>query len=453
MFKAFFAAVCLLAQAAASPSPEQLTTSFDAYMDAAVRVNRFAGTVLIARDGRPVFSKAYGMANLELDVPNTTGTVFRLGSITKGFTSAAIMMLQERGKLSVHDRMCKYVTGCPAAWEPVTIRHLLLHMSGIQSYTELPDYGQLMPLAVTHDVMMARIKDLPLEFPAGEKYKYSNAGYYLLGMVIERASGKAYADFLQENIFTPLGMTSSGYDSSRRIIKNRASGYTWEGGPLVNALYIHMTVPGAAGALYSNVDDLLRFDQALYTERLLSRTSLQETFTPVIDERAYGWGVRKRFGHNVTELDGGINGFRSSLSRYPDSRTTVVVLANIRELATRDVANDLAAILFGAPYTVPQARRAITLDAKILERYAGQYRLTGLPASAPVNIHTVTVENGRLWRRVNAGPAVELHAESETEFFLDMQGILIRFEVDGAGRVNAMTVRQAGRERRGEKIK
>jgi CubicO group peptidase (beta-lactamase class C family) len=451
MFKTFLVVAALLL--AAPPSAQQVTQKFEQYMDAAVKVNHFTGTVLVAREGRPVFSKAYGMASLELDVPNSIQTVFRLGSITKGFTSAAIMLLQERGKLSVHDRMCKYVAGCPAVWEPVTIRHLLSHMSGIKSFTELPDYGRLMPLAVTHETMLARIKDLPLEFPAGEQYKYSNAGYYLLGVVIERASGKPYAEFLQENIFTPLGMTSSGYDSSRRIIRNRASGYTLVGGSLVNALYIDMTIPGAAGALYSSAGDLLRWDQALYGDTVLSRKGRDEMFTPVIDERAYGWAVRKRFGRAVTELDGGINGFSSSLSRFTDGRETVIVLSNNRDVATREIANDLSAILFDAPYTVPLARKAITLDTKTLERYAGQYRFPPASALSPNTIHTVTVENGRLLRRVNEGTAIELFPESEKDFFVNVPGILVSFEVDREGRVTAMILRRAGRETRAEKIK
>ena len=451
MFKTFLIfAVSLLT--AAAPAP-QLTEKLDAYLAAAVEVNHFSGTVLVARDGRPIFTKAYGMASIELDVPNTTRTVFRLGSITKGFTSAAVMMLQERGKLSVHDPICKFLSGCPAAWQPVTIRHLLTHTSGIPSYTNLPEYGKNMPLPMTHETMIARMRELPLDFPAGEQYRYSNTGYYLLGMIIELASGKTYENFLQENIFTPLGMSSSGYDSSRRIIKNRANGYSLQAGTLANTFYLDMTIPFAAGALYSSVDDLLRWEQALYTEKLLTRKSLDETFTPVIEGRGYGWGIRTRFERQVIELDGGINGFSSSLSRFPDGRITVIVLANNRDVPTRDVANDLSAIVFNAPYSMPAAHTAITLDAKTLERYAGQYRSPAASPLSPNTVHTVTVQNGRLMRRVNDSPAIELHPESETTFFLDVPGILVSFELDAAGRATAMIVRRSGRETRAEKIK
>jgi D-alanyl-D-alanine carboxypeptidase len=439
--------------AVAQRAPEALTVKFDEYMEASVRANRFRGSVLVARDGRPIYSKAYGLANEELDVPNSARTVFRIGSLTKGFTAAAVMLLQERGKLRVADPICGYLHDCPAAWQPVTIKQLLSHTSGIKSYTELPDYAPKMPLAVSQQNLIGRIRDLPLEFAPGTQYKYSNSGYYLLGVIIERVSSQSYADFLQDHIFTPLGMTSTGYDSPRRLIKHRASGYSFQGGPLLNTLYLDMSIPFAAGALYSSVEDLLRWDQALYTETLLSRRSRDEMFTPAIQDRGYGWGIRTRFEHRVIEHDGGINGFASSLSRFTDDRVTVIVLSNNADVPTRDVANDLSAIVFGAPYTTPVTRTAITLDARTLERYAGQYRFAADAALSPNTIHTITTANGRLLRRVNELAIVELYPASATDFFLDVSSVGVHFEVNPEGRVTAMILRRNGREARGEKIR
>lgn len=430
---------------------QTLTAKVEAYMEAAVRINRFRGAVLLARDGRPVFSKAYGMASEELEVPNSTQTIFRLGSITKGFTAAAVMILQERGKLRAADPACTYLDECPAAWRPITIRHLLTHQSGIPSYSELPDYATLMRLPATHESTIARIRPLALEFAPGAQYRYSNSGYYLLGVIIERASGKPYGEFLQENIFSPLGMSSTAYDVQRRIVKNRATGYSLQGGLLGNALHIDMTVPGAAGGLASNVEDLLRWDQALYSEKILSRQSLAEMFTPVTPERAYGWGVRRRFDRAVTELDGSINGFASSLSRFTDDRVTVIVLANNRDVVTREIADALAAIAFDAPYEIPAGRRKITLDQNTLERYAGRYRF-GAVGLSPNTVHTVSVAGGRLMRRVNDGAAVELYPESATTFFLDVPNITVSFEVDAQGRATAMILRRGTRETRAERI-
>jgi CubicO group peptidase (beta-lactamase class C family) len=440
-------------RATAVPTAQEIAARADEYVTAAMRVNRFSGSVLVARDGRPLIKKGYGMANYELDVANTPQTVFRIGSLTKAFTATAVMMLQERGKLRIDDPICSHLSDCPAAWQPVTIKHLLMHTSGILSFTELPDYPKTMALGVTHDSQIAKFRDKPLEFNPGEKYKYSNSGYYLLGVIIERVSGRPYADFLQENIFQPAGMASSGYDSSRRIIKNRASGYTTQSESLVNALPIDMSIPFAAGAVISTAEDLLRWDQALYTEKLLSRKSFDEMFTPSKEERGYGWAIRRRFERQVIEHDGGVNGFSASLSRFPADRVVVIVLGNNATVASRTIANDLSAIVFGAPYTVPQERRSMTLDAGALAKFVGQYQFPPDAALAANAVHTVTIENGRLMRQVNETPKVELLAASDTEFFPKGVDAEVIFKLDAAGRVTGMTVRRAGREATARKVK
>src|SRR6185295_430961 len=217
---------------------------------------RFNGTVLLSRSGRVVLEKGYGMANFEWDVPNTPSTKFRLGSITKQFTSMAIMQLEERGLLKVQDPIGKYLTDYPKpVADRVTIHHLLTHSSGIPSYTGLPDYGPRMATTSTIAEMIARFKDLPLEFEPGSSYRYDNSGYFLLGAIIEKVGGKPYDVFLQDNIFAPLGMHDSGYDRSTSVLKNRASGYTRGPRGLENAAYLDMGQPYAAGSLYSTVKD------------------------------------------------------------------------------------------------------------------------------------------------------------------------------------------------------
>jgi CubicO group peptidase (beta-lactamase class C family) len=461
-------ALCLLAtQYAPAQSPvaptqsaQQIVAKAEEYMNAAVRFNRFSGSILIARDGQPIISKGYGMANYELDVPNTPQTVFRLGSVTKSFTAIAVMMLQERGKLSVNDPVCKHLGECPAAWQPVTIRHLLLHTSGIPSYTALPDYRKTETLPVTHASMIARFRDKPLEWAPGERAAYNNSGYYLLGVIIERAAGKSYEDFLRENIFEPLGMAGTGYDSSRRVIKNRADGYEVRDGSLVNAAYLDMSIPYAGGALYSTAEDLLRWEQSLYSERLLSRKSLDEMFTPVADERGYGWTVREQLGQRVIEKDGGINGFSAIVYRFPADRTTIIVLCNVLGVnfgaTARVVANDLAAIAFGAPYKMPQApreRKAVALDAKTLDKYVGRYQVAPSPLFPPDAVISITSENGGLMRQVNDGPKAELFAESETEFFLKTADVQVTFVVDAQGRVTGLVWHRLGRDIPATKIK
>ena len=357
--------LCLLfiqlasAQIFAAPQlTQQIVVKAKEYMNAAVKVNRFSGSILVARHGKPLISKGYGMANLELDVPNQPQTVFRLGSLTKQFTAMAIMILQEREKLHTNDLICNYLSDCPATWQPITIRNLLTHTSGIPDYTSLPNFVQMMQLPSTHANLVERFKNMPLEFTPGEKFKYTNSGYYLLGMIIEQISGKSYADFLQENIFAPLGMTHTGYDSHNRLIKNRAAGYELRDNSIINASYIDMSIPFAAGALYSTTEDLLLWDQALYTEKLVSRKILAEIFTPFKDGYGYGWIIKKQLDRQIMGHDGGISGFSSSIIRFPSDHVTVIVLSNNQNAPSGEIASSLADMVFGTSYQMPQERKS-----------------------------------------------------------------------------------------------
>lgn len=433
--------------AASSPTAQQIAVKVDEYMNAAIRVNRFSGAILVARNGQPVVSKGYGMANIELAVPNTPQTVFRLGSITKQFTAMAVMLLAERGKLSVSDSVCKHLPDCPAAWQPITVRNLLTHTSGIPNYTGFPDFGKTAALTTSSVEMTGRFKDKPLDFAVGEKYAYSNSGYYLLGVIIERVSGKSYADFLQENIFTPLGMKQTGYDNPVRIIKNRAAGYARQGDEFVNAAPIDMTTAFAAGALYSTIEDLLIWDQALYTEKLASRKSLDEIFTPFKSGYGYGWSVGKKFDHQTIAHGGNIYGFSTHITRFPADRVTVIVLSNIETAPSGEIANDLSAIVFDAPYKIPRERKEIAVEPKTLEKYVGGYQLT------PTIIIAVTLENGKLMGQIAAQPKFEILAESETEFFIKAINAQITFVKNAQGQATGLILHQGGGNTPAQKIK
>ncbi len=427
-------------------STKQIALKVDEYMNATLRFDRFSGSILVARNGQTIVSKGYGMANLELDAPNKPETVFRLGSITKQFTAMAIMMLQERGKLNVNEPICKYLADCPALWQPITIKNLLTHTSGIQNYTDLPDFTKNAILPTSSAQMIALLRDKPLLFNPGEKYVYSNSGYFLLGTIIEKASGKTYAGFLQENIFSPLGMKSTGYDTPQPIIKNRAAGYQSENGEIVNAPYMDMTVPFAAGAMYSTTGDLLLWDQALYIEKLISKKSLAEIFTPFKSNYGYGWNISKKFDRTVISHGGGIYGFVTQISRFPDDRVTVIVLSNLQAAAPGRMANDLAAIVFGAPYEIPQEHKEIALDPKVMEKYVGQYEV------APGVVVAFTIENGKLTGQLGDQPKFGLIAETENRFFAKDKNALITFNKDASGQVIGMTLRQGGGDIPAKKI-
>jgi len=420
------------------PTDEQIIAKTNEYMAAVEKTDKFSGTILIARDGKPVVSKGYGMANYEWGIANTPQTVFRLGSITKQFTSAAIMLLQERGKLTVNDAACKYVADCPAAWEPITIKQLLSHTSGIPNYTSFPEFTKkaMMPISTTD--LMADYRSKPLDYVPGEKYAYSNSGYHLLGLIVEKASGKGYAEFLQENIFTPLGMTQTGYDNPETLIKWRANGYAKKGDGFVNAAYMDMLQPYAAGALYSTTGDLLIWDQALLSEKLLKQKSLDEMYTPVKGNYAYGWSVGKRGTHKLIGHGGGIYGFATQISRFPDDRVTVVVLSNVQGAGAGSVANNLSAIAFGEPPTLPKERKAITLPSATLDRYVGEYQLL------PNVTATITNEAGKLFIRMTGQGNLELFAETEKDFFLKVVDAQVSFETDASGKATKLLFKQGG---------
>jgi CubicO group peptidase (beta-lactamase class C family) len=321
----------------------------DEVMRARVKSDRFSGTVLVARGGEVIARRGYGMADLEHDVPNAPETKFRLGSVTKQFTAMAVLILQERGKLDVQEKVKTYLADSPGAWDDVTLHHLLTHTSGIPSYTGLPGYAAKMREPTTPDELLARFKDLPLEFAPGERFKYSNSGYAVLGKVIEAASGKGYAEFLGEAIFKPLGMNDTGYDRAAPLLKHRASGYGRTPFGLVNALFIDMSIPYAAGALYSTVDDLLVWDRALYTEKLVSKKSLDAMFTSNKDGYGYGWFITKASGRTVIGHGGGVNGFSTDIKRFPDEKLCVIVLSNVVGTPAGDVGRDLASAVLGPP--------------------------------------------------------------------------------------------------------
>lgn len=437
---------CLLALCVAARA-QDLLPKFEEYAQAAAKAERFSGAILVARDGKVLVSRGYGMADFENDVPNTPETKFRLGSITKQFTAAAVLLLQERGKLSVQDSVCKYVAPCPDAWQPVTIHHLLSHTAGVPDFTGFPDYARTMREPATVEGLVARFRDTPLDFKPGEDWKYSNSGYVLLGHVVEKVSGKSYESFLRENIFGPLGMTNTGYDHAAEVVKRRARGYAAGPDGPVNANYLDMSIPFAAGGLYSTVGDLYLWDQALYGEKLLKKSSLEAMFTAVRHGYGYGYGVAKLFNRRVLSHGGGIEGFRTSIQRFPDDRVTVIVLSNYEGANSGRIARDLAAIALGEKYEVPVERAVVKVDPKIYDAYAGEYELE------PGFVFTITREGDRLMMQATGQGKAEAFPASETNFFFKVVRADITFVKDAAGRVTHLVLNQGGRQMNAKKIK
>ncbi len=412
----------VLWSAASLAQAQDLASKFDAVLSGYQKNRSFIGSALIAKGGKVIFEKGYGMANVELDVPNGPDTKFRLGSITKQFTATAILQLEEQGKLSVTDTACKYLPECPETWNAITIHQLLSHTSGIPSYTDGPDFAKpkMMRIPLKPVEILMLTKDKPLEFQPGEKWKYDNSGYIFLGVIIEKVSGEKYADYLKKHVFGALDMNDSGYDDSNIILKNRAQGYRSVTDAFRNADYLDMSLPYAAGSLYSTVNDLYRWDRALYTDKVLTKASREKMWTPVKNGYAYGWGVGQAHQRKQISHGGGINGFSTFIARYPDDDAVVIVLSNNERAAAGAIAGGLSGILFGEKVDLPWDRKEISIDAKILDRYVGSYQ------AAQMTID-ITSENGHLMIEPKGQRKLEAIATSETEFFVKQVDATLAF--------------------------
>lgn len=349
------ATVCasFLALALSGPGQEPklrpaLAERLHEYVQGRARTDGFSGAVLVAKDGRPILARGYGPANREYDIPNTPQTKFRIGSLTKPITAVAILTLVRQGKLRLDDPVRQYVPEVPDAWEKVTVHHLLSHTGGVPEHTGLPAYRDRKTLPITPREILGLVRDRPLDFPPGEKFKYSNTGYVLLGMIGEKASGRRYADLARRNVFGPAGMNDSGYDEPGLILKGRASGYADLGLGPVQAPFLHMSWPYAAGGVYSTVGDWLRLDEALYGEQLLAAELRRKMFTPVRNNYGYGWAIRKVADRAAAAHAGALPGFQCAVLRLPDDHLCVAVFSNlVGPVRPADMADQLAQMVLG----------------------------------------------------------------------------------------------------------
>ncbi len=407
----------------------------DAVLAPYEQVQAFSGTVLVARDGKVRLRRAIGLANREWGVPNVMDGRFRIGSVTKQFTAAAILQLAEQGKLSIDDPISKYYAEAPAAWSKVTLRRLLTHTSGIPSYTAIPGFfAGPARLPRTPEEIIELTRDQPLQFEPGSKFAYDNTGYILLGYVIEKVSGQSYADYLQDHIFGPLGMADTGYDVTGRILLHRVSGYSYGPAGWANASFLDMSVPYAAGSLYSTVGDLFAWEQALFGGKVVGPASLKLMTTDWGHGYGFGLGVGQLQGHALISHEGGINGFASSLQRFPADGVTSIVLSNFDGAQSQHLAAQLALLCMGEPADPPRVR----LNPAVLDRYAGDYELK--PA---LNIRIVR-EDDHLLASAPGQLPIRLYARDRDAFFSRIRGGDFTFDLDAHGASVALVLHGPG---------
>ena len=331
----------LFAQEATSKAVSQ-------YVNSEMKRQHIPGlALLVVKSGMIVQAEGFGLANVELEVPVKPETVFQSGSVGKQFTATAVMMLVEEGKIGLDDPLTKFFPEAPAAWREVTVRNLLSHTAGFGDYPDNFDFSK----DWGEDEELKLIEKIPLAFPPGTNWEYSNLGYVTLGILIHRVTGKFYGDFLQERMFQPLGMASTRIISEADIVPNRASGYQLVKGELKNQEWVSpITNSTADGALYFSILDLAKWDAALYTEKLLKRSSLDLMWTPVKlkdgkpnkGNYGFGWEIDYRHGHRCIHHGGAWQGFKAAIDRYVDDQLTVVALANLAQAQPGEIARRVA---------------------------------------------------------------------------------------------------------------
>ena len=403
-----------------------LDAEIDAYFAPLVRSRDFAGAVLVARGDRVLFEKGYGLASAELDVPNSPATVFRIASITKTFTAAAIVMLVERGAVRYVDTLNKYLSDFPNG-DRITMRHLLLHQSGVQN----PSYDQI-AARLSLAQLIDQFKNKPLQFQPGTRSQYSNAGYILLAAVIEKASGMPYAQFIRQNITEPLGLRSTMPDVQEAVLPGRAMGYVPGPPPdgLQNVVWYDMSSMVGSGVLLSSVRDLHRWARAVHREELYRRTAL---------EYPYGWGSRKYFGRDLIEQSGQLDGFTSYLGVYFADSTYVICLTNIEAGLNDRCGKDLAAIAFGQPYERPRPTATPVAPATVTMADSGRYSADGIGA------FRLSVDDGRPYVRwMTARTPHYAVPVGRDSLVVRADRSVIVVERDGTGRATALGRSWAG---------
>lgn len=435
---AFSLSLVLAAGSAAAQA--SLPAAIDAIVEAPIKAGKVAGaSVAVVRGGQTLVERGYGLADLQLDVPTPPRAIYEIGSVTKQFTAAAILLLAEDGKLSLDDELTKFLPEYPTAGHRVTLRHLLNHTSGIKGYTEMPDIGSMMAMKKTPAEIVKLFSSQPFDFAPGEDLIYNNSAFFLLGLIIEKASGQPYADFIKSRLFDKIGMTDSSYCSERTIQKRKVHGYDTINGALVLKAAIDHGWPYAAGSLCSSAHDLVLWNRALHGGKVLSADSYRAMITPAsLNDGAatrytMGLGVTNTGGRRLIAHGGGIFGYLSQLDYYPDDDLTIVVLFNTAgPVNPQTISREIAEAVRGK---APVAERAFDGD---LSAFAGSY--SGRGRGAPTSIRIEARSGALHFLRGTTVNETLTYLGDDTFGFRDT---LVRFYREG-GRVTGLRLDNVG---------
>jgi CubicO group peptidase (beta-lactamase class C family) len=398
--------------------------------------------ILVSKHGHTIYKKAFGSADLELNVPLNQDMVFNLASITKQFTAVAILQLVEQGKISLQDSLQQFIPDFPSKNRTITIENLLTHTSGIKDYMQI-DYQNLFMERwdFTPKQLIDSFKNYVLDFEPGTKFSYSNSGYYLLGYIIEKVSGKSYQRYIQDNLLKPLALTHTYFDSAGIIIPNRVNGYRKEDTVFKNPDYWSPTLEYAAGGLISNVDDLLKWHNGLYSFKVLKMETLQRAFVPyrlkdgTSTGYGYGWFLKTSNGIKSIEHEGGLPGFIANEIYFPDEDVFIAILCNCGSAPVDELSINISGIALGKPLQTD-----INVDTAVLNKYIGVYRLS-IDSNRTI---TILKANNHLIAKVSESQTIPLLFQSETKFqfknvldanceFITENGKVVKFNVSQNG--------------------
>ena len=410
--------------------------------------------ILVAKDGNVLYRKAFGYADIKNKIQVTPDTKFRIGSVTKQFTAAAILKLQENNLISVNDKLSKFIPDFPRGDE-VTIHELLTHTSGIHSYTDNDDFIKNVTTTISPDSLVSSIKKGSYDFNPLEKWQYNNSGYFILGYLISKISGKTYSEYLKQNFFDPLQMTNTGIHYAGIKLEHEAKGLTKKGNKYEEAINWDMSWAGGAGSIYSTIDDLLKWNQALYEGKVLKEESLKAALTPVVlknGEKAsplygYGLGLSKFRGKDIISHGGGLNGFLTQLAYYPGEKLTVVMFTNTSEPEVNFDPNKIAEAFLWDKMDKQTSYAESAVKPKNLQLYVGRYDLSGFA------VVTISAENNKLYSQISGQAKYEIFPKAEDEFFWKVVDARIKFFKDEKGDITHATLFQNGQEIKAKKIK
>lgn len=423
---------------------QSISQKADELMTAYTKQHLFSGAVLIAKDGKILFEKGYGLANIEKNIPNTPQTEFRIASLTKTFTSTLILQLVEKHQISLDDPLSKFIPDYPHGNE-ILIKHLLSHTSGIKSYTTMPDYFSTWinePLSLTQTI--DKFKNYPLEFTPGTKMSYSNSNYVLLSYIAEKASGKDLGTLYQDQIIRKLQLKHTGKDGNNRTSPDQALGYQTDmddpqSGKWKPAMKMNIDIAAGAGCLYSSVEDFYAWDRSFYQNALLSDSMKKLAFTPVKDDYGLGWMISHDFGHlQIGHTGKSPDGFIANIMRYPEDNICIIFLCNYGDLDGRKLTNDLKALVFNQPYQIPQPKKEVKLSTEELKKYVGVYELNE-------NFKlTLSTEDNKLFGIAPGDPQkTELTAEGNHHFYIKGPNVEVEFQEEN-GAIKYMILKQGG---------